>query len=230
MIKILCPLHAPLALPLARRLQARLNWAGQNASIALLTSPAPGAANHWQIAVGDFPDLHAWQQQSVYQQHFSALDWSAIAAFCEQHFPLPYPIYTYLHPYSDKGEMVLPGEYWLDSPSADSFDLQGAAPEWALVQALLRSKQRVAFAESCTGGLLAERFSAIPGASGCFDCGLVTYSNQQKMALLRVRRETLLQYGAVSPQTAEEMALAMLEHGDMAVAITGIAGSMTERI
>ncbi len=83
-----------------------------------------------------------------------------------------------------------------------------------------------AVAESCTGGLVAKTITDIPGSSHYFDRGFVTYSNQAKMDLLGVNRETLEKYGAVSEQTAREMVEGVLSHSNaqIAASITGIAG------
>ncbi len=84
----------------------------------------------------------------------------------------------------------------------------------------------VAVAESCTGGWLAKVITDIPGSSGWFDRGFVTYSNAAKQELLGVRGDTLEAHGAVSEETAAEMAQGALAHSraGLAVAITGIAG------
>ncbi|RLF39367.1 MAG: hypothetical protein DRN21_03675, partial [Thermoplasmata archaeon] len=71
---------------------------------------------------------------------------------------------------------------------------------------LLERKWWIATAESCTGGLLAHTLTNIPGSSAYFKGGVVSYSNEVKMKVLGVKRETLEQYGAVSEQTAREMA------------------------
>lgn len=92
--------------------------------------------------------------------------------------------------------------------------------------ALLERKWWIATAESCTGGLLAHTLTNIPGSSAYFKGGVVSYSNEVKMKVLGVKRETLEQYGAVSEQTAREMAEGVknLMEVDVAVATTGIAG------
>jgi len=84
----------------------------------------------------------------------------------------------------------------------------------------------LALAESCTGGWAAQTVTAIAGSSAWFDCGFVTYSNAAKMEMLGVSEATLASFGAVSIETAKEMALGALKHShaDIAVAITGIAG------
>ncbi len=81
-------------------------------------------------------------------------------------------------------------------------------------------------AESCTGGWIAKRITDIAGASEVFECGIVCYSNRIKTELLGVRKKTLAEFGAVSEQTAREMALGALDvsKADVAVAVTGIAG------
>ncbi len=85
---------------------------------------------------------------------------------------------------------------------------------------------KVATAESCTGGLVAGALTEVAGSSAVFDRGFVTYSTEAKQQMLGVSRETLRAYGAVSRQTAEEMARGTIAHSnaDIAVAITGIAG------
>lgn len=92
--------------------------------------------------------------------------------------------------------------------------------------ALQQKGQTLALAESCTGGMAAQTITAIPGSSAWFDCGFVTYSNTSKMELLGVSPNTLAHDGAVSEQTAREMALGALKnsHANVAAAITGIAG------
>jgi len=91
---------------------------------------------------------------------------------------------------------------------------------------LLQKGATVATAESCTGGLIASRITSIAGSSQWFERGVITYSNQAKMDLLKVRQEILEQFGAVSEQTAIQMAkgLRRLAKTDYALAVTGIAG------
>ena len=98
--------------------------------------------------------------------------------------------------------------------------------ENALVQALHESKLTLSAAESCTGGLIAKRITDIPGCSDVFFGGCVTYTNEVKMALLGVNKETLDAYTAVSAQVAMEMAKGVREKtgSDIALSATGIAG------
>lgn len=95
-----------------------------------------------------------------------------------------------------------------------------------LVELLLEKGKKIAAAESCTGGMLAELITSVPGASGCLDCSMVTYSNEQKQKLLGVSAETLEKYGAVSEQTALEMSKGIRERSgaDIGIGITGVAG------
>ncbi len=100
----------------------------------------------------------------------------------------------------------------------------------ALAAALgLTLKQRgylLTLAESCTGGMAAEAITNIAGSSDWFDRGFVTYSNAAKIEMLNVSNSTLETYGAVSEQTAAEMAMGALKnsHAQVAGSITGIAG------
>ena len=93
-------------------------------------------------------------------------------------------------------------------------------------QALAERGLTLACAESCTGGWVAAVVTATAGSSGWFDRGFVTYSNNAKEEMLDVSPATLIAHGAVSEETAREMALGALQHSTagVALAITGIAG------
>ena len=84
----------------------------------------------------------------------------------------------------------------------------------------------ISAAESCTGGLVISRLTDIAGSSAYVLGGVITYSNEAKQQLVNVQNETLMQYGAVSEQTAREMAIGAqaLFQTDIAVSVTGIAG------
>ena len=95
------------------------------------------------------------------------------------------------------------------------------------VAARLKARRAVLVtAESCTGGWAAQELTAVAGSSAWFERGFVTYSNEAKQEMLGVRADTLARHGAVSEQTAREMAMGALERsrGTMALAITGVAG------
>jgi nicotinamide-nucleotide amidase len=91
---------------------------------------------------------------------------------------------------------------------------------------MLAAGQRLATAESCTGGWLAKTLTDLPGSSRWFECGYVTYSNEAKVRDLGVSPETLTDHGAVSEQTAREMAAGTVRRtgAQVAIAITGVAG------
>ena len=95
-----------------------------------------------------------------------------------------------------------------------------------LVEILTKKKLKIAFAESCTGGMLASEITSISGASKVFDMGLVTYSNQAKINILKVKRNIIKKYGAVSTQCCEAMVknLAKISKAQINISITGIAG------
>jgi nicotinamide-nucleotide amidase len=95
-----------------------------------------------------------------------------------------------------------------------------------LSDALRKSGRMLAAAESCTGGMIAAAITALPGSSAIFDRGFVTYSNEAKMDMLDVDPLTLERHGAVSEETAIEMAEGALDNSNagIAVSVTGIAG------
>ena len=98
--------------------------------------------------------------------------------------------------------------------------------EEAIIPLLQKKGQTAATAESCTGGMVSMRLTNVPGASEVFGYGVCTYANAAKMQLLGVQPQTLEKYGAVSEQTAAEMAFGVMQlaHSDYGLAITGIAG------
>lgn len=96
----------------------------------------------------------------------------------------------------------------------------------ALLDLCRSRKLTIATAKSCTGGLVAGALTDIPGSSDVIDRGFVTYSNDAKRVMLGVKATTLESFGAVSKETAIQMAVGALEEADvdLAVSITGIAG------
>ena len=95
-----------------------------------------------------------------------------------------------------------------------------------VVKYMIMSGHTVSTAESCTGGMIAETITGVSGASGCFPGGVCCYTEEMKMKILGVRRETLERYSVYSQETASEMSAgAMRLFGtDHAFGITGIAG------
>ena len=96
----------------------------------------------------------------------------------------------------------------------------------SIVKKLNKKGLKISFAESCTGGLLASEITSVSGASKVFGLGLVTYSNQAKISVLKVNKNIIKKYGAVSPECCEAMVknLAKISKAQINVSITGIAG------
>ena len=96
----------------------------------------------------------------------------------------------------------------------------------SLVNKLKANGLKIATAESCTGGLVAKTITNYSGASEVFEYGFTTYSNEAKVKILGVNPETIEQFGAVSEQTAAEMANGArnVSGADIAVSVTGVAG------
>ena len=96
----------------------------------------------------------------------------------------------------------------------------------SLIRILTKKKLKISFAESCTGGLLASTITSISGASKVFNLGLVTYSNQAKVKVLKVNKDIIKKYGAVSPECCYAMVknLSKISKTKINVSITGIAG------
>ena len=95
-----------------------------------------------------------------------------------------------------------------------------------VVKLLVKKKLKISFAESCTGGMLASKLTSINGASKVFGLGLVTYSNDAKINILKVNKKIIQKYGAVSSECCEAMVknLSKISKADVNVSITGIAG------
>jgi nicotinamide-nucleotide amidase len=102
----------------------------------------------------------------------------------------------------------------------------GATLAEAVIMNLVRSKLTLATAESCTGGLLGQMLTAVPGSSQAYPGGVITYSDTQKTNLLGVSSDTLTHHGAVSQSVVEEMARQVRERlsADFGLAISGVAG------
>ncbi len=102
----------------------------------------------------------------------------------------------------------------------------GSSLERIVVRLLTGKNWKLATAESCTGGLISNRITNVPGSSGVFTHGFVTYANEAKIDVLGVSKDDIEEYGAVSEPVARQMAEGALRvsGGDIAVSITGIAG------
>ena len=95
-----------------------------------------------------------------------------------------------------------------------------------IVLLLKRKKLKIAFAESCTGGILSSSITSVSGSSKVFKMGLVTYANQAKTSLLKIHPKIIKKYGAVSAQCCSAMVnnLSKISKSKVCVSITGIAG------
>jgi nicotinamide-nucleotide amidase len=96
----------------------------------------------------------------------------------------------------------------------------------SLIKILTKKKLKISFAESCTGGLLASTITSISGASKIFNLGFITYSNQAKIKILKVNKNIIIKYGAVSHECCAAMVknLSRISKANINVSITGIAG------
>ena len=96
----------------------------------------------------------------------------------------------------------------------------------SLLRILNKKKLKISFVESCTGGLLASSITSISGASKVFNLGLVTYSNHAKINILKVNKNIIKKYGAVSHECCSAMVnnLSKISKANINVSITGIAG------
>ena len=95
-----------------------------------------------------------------------------------------------------------------------------------VIKKLIRNKITISVAESCTGGLIASEITSVPNSSNIFNLGLVTYSNQSKEKLLKIKKQNLKKYGAVSAQICKDMIenLFKISKTDLCISTTGIAG------
>jgi nicotinamide-nucleotide amidase len=95
-----------------------------------------------------------------------------------------------------------------------------------VVALLKRKKLKISFAESCTGGLLSSAITSVNGSSKVFSMGLVTYSNQAKITVLKVHKNIIKKYGAISIQCCLAMVhnLSKISKSKICISITGIAG------
>ena len=95
----------------------------------------------------------------------------------------------------------------------------------SLVKKLIQKKLKISFVESCTGGMLSSSITSISGASKVFNLGLITYSNQAKINILKVKKSIIQKHGAVSAECCEAMVknLSKISKAQINVSVTGIA-------
>jgi len=95
-----------------------------------------------------------------------------------------------------------------------------------LVKKLIQKKLKIAFAESCTGGMLSSTITSISGSSKVFNLGLITYSNKTKIDVLKVSKKIISKYGAVSNECCLSMVknLSKISKANISISITGVAG------
>ena len=96
----------------------------------------------------------------------------------------------------------------------------------SIIKKLVRKKLKISFAESCTGGMLANTLTSISGASKVFGLGFITYSNKSKIDILKINKSVIKKFGAVSYECCRSMVinLSKISKADINVSITGIAG------
>jgi nicotinamide-nucleotide amidase len=210
----------PAALPDAQRLAAWATRAGMEVRVELVATLPDCSAT--ALAIGEFVNAADWITSSS-RTHLPAGDWASLRDWASPYLPVcdvPFSLFN------DNGTTpeVLPGEYWVEAGTPCAMSLHMAPPEWSLLQHARARDTRLALAESCTGGDLAARITALPGSSALLHHGFVTYSNEAKIRLLKVQEATLARVGAVAEETALEMLSGALREADIAAAITGIAG------
>jgi len=95
-----------------------------------------------------------------------------------------------------------------------------------IIQKLIKKKIKLSFAESCTGGMLSSSIASVSGSSKVFNFGLVTYSNESKIKVLKVPKKMIRKYGAVSEQICKIMVknISKISKTNISISVTGIAG------
>lgn len=180
-----------------------------------------GAGRTQLVRIGLFGIGESALQQLISDQ---IPDWPASV---ELGFRASFPVLELkLTSHGDDGEREVATLLRKLEPLLAEIRVDGGSLAACVVGLLAQRGQRIATAESCTGGLIASQITQVAGASEVFDAGFVTYSNVMKSALLGVDSQTLQQHGAVSESVVLEMARGALERSgaDHAIAISGIAG------
>ncbi len=197
----------------------------------------------WQDTAVPFLKTQGWGEEIIYSRmmRFRGIGESNLAQKVNHFFDLTSPTVA---PYASMGEVRLrvaakaktlelaeklinPVAEQIKAIAGDDYFGDNEDTIASVVGKLLTQKrQTISVAESCTGGGLGAMLTEVAGSSTYFDGGVIAYSNQVKIAQLGVCSQTLDQYGAVSPQVAEEMAKGIQQkmNTDWSISVTGIAG------
>ncbi len=221
----------------------QLPYSGKNITFMTFPGVPSEMQRMWQETAVPFLKSQGWGQNTIYSKmlRFRGIGESALATKVNHLFSLTNPTVA---PYASSGEVRLRisakapsktqaialiqpvAEEIKNIAGLDYFGQDEDTLEIVVGQMLCDRKQTVAVAESCTGGGLGAIFTAVPGSSAYFLGGIIAYSNQVKMTLLGVERETLALLGAVSHPVAQQMAQGVKQKldADWGISITGIAG------
>ena len=144
-------------------------------------------------------------------------------------FPLIEVKFSYEH--NNKAQsaknIIKQAENWISSKLGNKIiSFQGFLMEQEVIRLLIKNKLKIAVAESCTGGLISHMLTNVSGSSKCFIFSGVTYSNDAKIKILNVNKNTIIKYGAVHQETAREMAKGVkdITGADYGISTSGIAG------
>lgn len=209
--------------------------------VAILPGPPYEMAPMFQESVVDFLSEYADGAIVSHTVRTMGIGESAMAEICADLLENENPTVA---PYAKKGEALLrvtakahskEDAEKLCRPVIDEikkrlggyvYGIDSQSIEERVVELLKENKMTLATAESCTAGYIPKRITDIAGASNVFEFGAITYSNDMKEKILGVRKETLIEYGAVSEYTAREMAAGIrrVSGADIGISVTGIAG------
>lgn len=135
---------------------------------------------------------------------------------------------TTIWTFSSNNELLLNNEItkFIDDNNRYIISYNGMSLEKLLVNELVKKNYTISFCESCTGGMLSSTIVNVSGASNVFEQSYVTYSNEAKIKLLNVNRQTIKKHSVYSPKVAEEMVIGLYNktHANICVSVTGRAG------
>lgn len=209
--------------------------------VAILPGPPYEMAPMFQESVVDFLSEYADGAIVSHTVRTMGIGESAMAELCADLLEAENPTVA---PYAKKGEALLrvtakahsrEDAEELCGPVLEEikkrlggyvYGIDSQSIEERVVELLKENKMTIATAESCTAGYIPKRITDIAGASSVFEFGAITYSNDIKEKVLGVKKETLIEYGAVSEYTAREMAAGIrrVSGADIGISVTGIAG------